>query len=260
MEKALSFEKVAAQDKVEEAPQIELQEIAQLQEPVQNILEQIKDKINAGEYGTIIGDDASGRIPALIFNEVINSIYIEAGHEKIDTKFLAGSKYLNEGALESKTKKLNDVLLKWGLNKEENRPKTVLVVTEAVALGKGMRALAAALYNVGINFDIVTISLVGGTQSETDLEEVEANLGAKIYYGTRKIPGIYNRKDISGVYKNPGDVFSIPHKKILQKGYYMEPTRKLIKRTLKNTRQARKDAHILSKYLAGWYKEKFLVK
>ena len=52
---------------VAETPEIKHAEIAKLREPIKNILEQMRERIDRGEYTLIIGDDASGRIPTWIF-------------------------------------------------------------------------------------------------------------------------------------------------------------------------------------------------
>jgi len=83
-------------------------EIAELREPIQNLLEQLRDKIDKGEYGVIIGDDASGRIPALILDNVIKSVYQDKGYTKPKTIFFAGSKEMmglgGEGFVKKKEK------------------------------------------------------------------------------------------------------------------------------------------------------------
>jgi len=46
-------------------------EVAELEMSSKKIIEQIQDRIEREEYGIIIGDDASGRIPTLIIGGLI---------------------------------------------------------------------------------------------------------------------------------------------------------------------------------------------
>lgn len=258
MEKIPSFESKTSykQEETEKVPKPELREIAELQEPMQNLLEQLKDKINAGEYGLIIGDDASGRIPTLVFSNVINSIYKESDRSKIDTRFIAGSKFVSEDKLDIKKDLIKNYLQKLDLQEEKN--KKVLVVTEAILEGKGMKLLADILLNLGLGFDIATVSfLQEKDRTPEKIKEVKKYLGADVYYGaTGDIVNLYHNRGISGVHKDPGKLFAEPFKKYLQKDWFT--SKKEMKRRSKQTRQARKDAHILSEYLIGWYKKKFL--
>ena len=58
----------------EKSPKIKTRSVAELEEPIRVLFEQLSSKFEQGEYTYIVGDDASGRIPALIFEEVAKKI------------------------------------------------------------------------------------------------------------------------------------------------------------------------------------------
>ena len=51
-------------------PEIGLIRVAELREPMQKILQAMRENIEQGDYVAILGEDASGRIPALIFRKI----------------------------------------------------------------------------------------------------------------------------------------------------------------------------------------------
>jgi len=53
------------------------------------ILEQARESIDKGEYNILIGDDASGRVPTLIFRRVLQDVYKEKGYDAPKTLFFA---------------------------------------------------------------------------------------------------------------------------------------------------------------------------
>jgi len=71
-----------------ESQEIKLREVKDLEEPLEDILEQIKPEIESGTYRLIIGEDASGRIPALVIGGVINRQHENKGFPKALTVFL----------------------------------------------------------------------------------------------------------------------------------------------------------------------------
>lgn len=66
-------------------------EIGRLEIPTTIILEKILGNIEKGEYNLIIGADASGRIPTLVFKKFIDYVYQKLGYPLAKTIFLAGA-------------------------------------------------------------------------------------------------------------------------------------------------------------------------
>ena len=88
-EKILSRSSVVEEDKQEEIPKNS--EIGRLEKPAKVILEKILGNIERGEYDLIIGADASGRVPTLVFKKFIDYVYKKLGYQTAKTIFLAGA-------------------------------------------------------------------------------------------------------------------------------------------------------------------------
>lgn len=67
------------QDRDQDRREVVFEEVAELELPNKIIIEKIQSRIEAGEYGLIIGDDASGRIPTLILGNFIKKISEQKG-------------------------------------------------------------------------------------------------------------------------------------------------------------------------------------
>lgn len=64
-------------DKRLEKEDIIYPEISRLYRRIERLLTQLKPEIDKCAYELIIGDDTSGRIPTLIFERVMNTLYRE---------------------------------------------------------------------------------------------------------------------------------------------------------------------------------------
>lgn len=236
---------------------IKHKEIAELREPIQELLLQLKEKIDSGEYNLIIGDDASGRIPTLIFERILRNVYREKGFKLPDTIFVAGSGSRRAAIeQEGKTQKLNELFDKYKKGektfkseRKENLDKIkALVITDTIETGTSLRPLSNALKQNRIDFDIATI---GKWFPLNWQKEREKRLGGKIYWGEGGgAPMIYQRASLSGVFKEPEEVFAKP-----LKGSSMSFAFGGDEKIQKEIEEARKDARILAEELIGWYKK-----
>src|SRR3990167_7175602 len=77
--------------KNKETKKLENPEIDRLEKPTEVILEKILGNIERGEYDLIIGADASGRVPTLVFKKFIDYVYKKLGYQTAKTIFLAGA-------------------------------------------------------------------------------------------------------------------------------------------------------------------------
>ncbi len=176
-------------------------EIEQLRSPVENIIKKLYPKISAGEYGLILGDDASGRIPSLLFNDIICGVYKEFGHKNPDIRFFSGSKEL-EGEEKNQKKEMISLYLERVLKRnEENPQKKALIVTDVIATGVSLDPLIEVLKEKGLDFDIASIG-------DVTTEDVESRWGKEVYFGMSKLPKIYGLGMLSGVEKNVNELFS----------------------------------------------------
>ncbi len=248
-ERAPKFESPTAVIEVqEEKSKLKHEEIEDLREPIKNILDQMRERIDKGEYTHIIGDDASGRIPTLIFGEVLGEIYEKGGYVKPEIKFLAGSGLPPEqrnAKLRTIMRFLEERILKQ--NKKELKDIKILIVTDTLSSGNTLKLLAEALMDKAlrygnVDFDIATIGLHDGIKEL--VQEREKRLGhPTIFFGHSDTPQIYHRKGLSGVQKDPQDLHAMPYH------YETKDDRAQLK-------ESRKDAHLLSQDLVRWYKRK----
>ncbi|RJQ35090.1 hypothetical protein C4556_01070 [Candidatus Parcubacteria bacterium] len=190
--------------------------VEDLRQPVENILIELLPDIESGAYSTIIGDDASGRVPTIILAHVIKSIYELKGHQPPVVRFLAGSTGLLKDqksedvadiavekakSLAEQVKKIQDTVRK------HSEPKKVLIVTDIIDTGESIQTLLSALKRNDWDADVATI----GTTDEAKLQELSDLWGTRIVRGRWTGAMIYQDKALTGVQKKKGDLFATPH-------------------------------------------------
>jgi len=229
---------------------IALPEIAELEKPIKIIIEKIRGKIEKGEYGLIIGDDVSGRIPALILGGFIKKLAKIKGVRDPELIFIPG-KLENNANLK---KQLQDYISKHGVNAGDN----ILIITEAIKSGSTLNILSRTLITLGHKCDIATMG-VEGSDSEYHIMRREENLtGADIFSGeferegggptpwNPNTPTVFREKSVSGVSKQEGDLVShilIPKHKDSE----------VHSRIRKKVNQSRTEVGVLVDRLVEWY-------
>ncbi len=177
---------------LESSPQqqsIENSEIAELENPCQEIIIQLKNEIKEGAYSTLIGDDASGRVPALIFYNLLTSLYEKSGHQKPQILFMAGRMAEWENV---KIEHLKD-------NVQLPKNKKALLITDLIHNGNTLRGFLDAFEKSNIEADIASI----GCDSESFVKNHTSHFpNNKIAIGTFGQPSIYGKSNLSGVQKN----------------------------------------------------------
>ena len=241
--------------------------IEELRIPLQNLLKEMKNSIEQGEYKTIIGDDRSGRIPTLVLNKVIKNIYKDKKYEIPQILFLAGSKDVgliydeknkpvyDKNKNEAKKEQIKKHLLKYLKNKNEK----ILISTEYFQTGSSVSELIKALKELEQPFEICTISSprqnATHSDSPTFADWHAKNKDCKIFYGIDTINvdspplafGEKNKIDSAGVYKKPENILSISTRKY-------NPYNLSESELQKNVSDARQEVKILSDQLTEWYK------
>lgn len=130
----------------EQAKDFHFEEIAEIEPAMTSLVEQMKEKIENGEYDTLISDDVGGRIPTLILRRIMKDIN---PNKKVDTYFIAGGKYLPIDNQEKYQQLLDH------LKRIASKTRKALVVTQFVYTGKTIINLADALKEAGAkNFDV----------------------------------------------------------------------------------------------------------
>lgn len=182
---------------IENEKEYNFEEVSNLKKQVINLVEQLKTSIEVEEYTTLIGDDASGRIPALILKKISESI---TGNP-IKLLFIAGGKgtWWDPEKIQNTEHKINNI--------KEYIKGRVLFVTEFMGKGEGMVNMAEQLEKYGIDFDIASVA---SRQTKDSYEEnFEILKRHKLIIGEAGIwgaPSVYNEDDLAGVKKwSPSD-------------------------------------------------------
>ena len=218
----------------EKSPKIKTRSVVELEEPIRVLFEQLSSKFEQGEYTYIVGDDASGRIPALIFEEVAKKISERSEVEPPKLYFIAGSRQArSKEESKLKTRRLREYIAPTFLNNNVNG--RVLIVTDTLTTGSGLIPLAKVFNECGVPFDIATVGIHSDSVEKFKQEYHELSpdiFTGNIYAGSFGIPLIYEQSQLSGVRKESIDVLAYP-----------------LSRSLANTallKSARQDVHIVA--------------
>lgn len=237
-------------------------EIAELEDLIKNILgfKLFRERINSGAYDVVIGDDASGRIPALIFSKILKGTYKKSGVEPPKT-FFVGLPRIADKEFE---KELYD-FVEHGVGLSAKR---VLIVTDAVYSGIHLKSLTKILDEKNVAYDIVTLGIetevsqakravekgVRGkgylksmqersyVNPRVEVQRLEKLLKTQIFWGMEGTPQIFGKRHLGGVKKQTGQLFAKPLRELDDKKYDPE----IIK-------DVREDIKKLSDKLLKWY-------
>ncbi len=116
-------------------------QIAAVLKQVDKVAHSLRGNVAGGEYGLVISDDFSGRIPALIFSRAINIAHRRMGITEIPTLFL--HKDYEWDFLASLKKHKSD--------------KKALIVTEAIFSGNAIGIYGSFLQKAGFRYDVATL-------------------------------------------------------------------------------------------------------
>lgn len=200
-----------------ETPEVEQEAIRELKGPLESILLTLKADLQAGRYNLILGDDAAGRIPAIIAAHVVKKLCEKAEIAPPIVRFVAGSRRItNERETIAKREALETYLSSVRNKLAFDEGKKVLIVTDVLQTGSGLLPLSDALRKIGWDADIAAVAVTGITNSgdPVDVADIEQRLGRRIVYGSRGVPKIFmpaeygGGKDAGGVQKNSKDLFA----------------------------------------------------
>lgn len=186
---------------------MEKHDILSLRRPIVDLYRQYQEEIEGGEYGLILGDDVSGRIPTLILSEVIKSTYEKHGNTLPLTRFVAGgyhisSKYDSESKDQLERRMLGTEQLVRSYVKEmkaRDSGARALLITEGISYGAALNDLLDGIKRVGIDLDVAA---VGGLES--GVETVQKKHGVRVSVGQEHVPGIYGHRALTGLQKERG--------------------------------------------------------
>ncbi|MES3031862.1 MAG: hypothetical protein V4699_01310 [Patescibacteria group bacterium] len=234
---------------------ITLPEIIELEEPIKNIIEQIRVRIENGEYGLIISDDVSGRIPALILGGFIKRISELKKVCNPNLLFIPGN--LDSSQYIPMRQTLIEYLEKHGIKKGER----ILIITEVLHSGVSLKVLTRLLKEFNFGVDIATMGIdvrkgvLGNLEREKNLRDVEIVSGDYMRENSTQVsyvPLIYKRKERTGVYKNPGELVSKPLRSKYKDNVFGTALEKRAKNQ-KKINNSRAEVKILVEKLVKWY-------
>ena len=232
--------------------EIIFEEVAELELPIKIIIEKIKSRIENGEYGLIVGDDASGRIPTLILGNFIKKVSELKEVNTPNIIFIPG-KLISISIFDKiHTKKLEEHLSKHGATKD----KRILIVTDTIKTGASLEVLVRLIKKSGYACDIAVIGLEY-PDNKNDLKQRSDYLkGVEIisgeyekedsdYQENPNTPMIYRKHILGGVYKVMG--------RDVSRRLKPERSRKEAREIQDSVNQAREDAGVVTNNLVNWY-------
>jgi len=194
-----NFENNPKLENKEAVPEFHFREIAEIEPAMVSLVNQLKEKIEGGEYDTLISDDVGGRIPTLILRKVIRQ---HNPNQELGTFFVASGKtYLPTSDDKEKYEKLQEYL-----RKVTDKTKKALVVTQFIFTGKTLIRLADALKDAGVSdFDIATVDAMPHFEEEgllrNRLGENSLYIGSEAWHHLQEehepLGGIKKAKDYS---------------------------------------------------------------
>lgn len=169
--------------------------------PIMILLKKLRQKIENGEYTSILGIDWSGRLPALLFGETLKNIYQKIGIKKeLKQYFVAWNRYPNKEYIDGLGKVID---------KKTDSPHTFikercLVVDDLFHSGDTLKSISKILCGK-IPFDIATLHLVvkGGEYYDAETMREELKVGPSyVTYWIHWTPDYYGINQLHGLEKN----------------------------------------------------------
>ncbi len=177
----MKLEQVKQQQKeVAEKYKFNFEEIEDLLPAFVDLVTKLKDKIEKGEYETLVSDEGGGRIPTLVLRNIIKEIT-----PKLEPKtvFIGGGKaYVPGPDLEEKYDLLLDTL-----RDRISGAKKVLVITQFTHKGNSIRGLVSAIHTAGVK-DVDIASLDSAYIFKDHKDQFEKDIGKDSLF----IGGPYN--------------------------------------------------------------------
>jgi adenine/guanine phosphoribosyltransferase-like PRPP-binding protein len=206
----------------------DMEELSHLSE---NIMQQIGSGFEKGNYGVIVGVDASGRLPTLLFSRVAKALAPQ--DRQPQALFVAGGETFSKEGMDN---------LKTLIHKGQK----VLIVDDTLYSGTGLSNLCASFQKERIDYDIAVLVL----NSRRDKIFLKNPANTSVFFGQHGRPyvddpslhGDYNK---AGVHKMRGKEHAQP-----MKDYSVHPS----VRPMKEISEARDDIAEIAENLVSQYK------
>lgn len=169
-------------------------------------------RVVAGQYGLVLGEDSTARIPTLFLSVVVKSISVASGNEVPIVRFYAGLRskdsYINEDDEEIQDYDSLNEAWEDGMEKFIRKQETIidggkraLICTDTISSGGSLKNLIKILERNNIDFDIVTFGSDKTMSSLGGHDVFDGNL-----FGNDFNDDLRRNYAVSGVWKRPGDV------------------------------------------------------
>lgn len=164
------------------------------------------------QYDTVISDEASGRLPALLLYKIINQKRAEEEKPAARIRFVSAG-YFRKKAGDMGGPQANRATEKFFRKNKDILSGRTLLVSEYIQSGKSILSLVKILERTGANFDLAVVSC-------RKPEAYDRAIRKRLFYG--QIGGVgaafYNRHNLTGVVKGrgvhperaPGPNFDVP--------------------------------------------------
>ncbi len=173
------------------------------------LLDQLREHVRNDEYGFIVGDDTSGRVPALILAKAINAYRTEHGLRKLPVVFIEGTKRPHT------QEQIDSFAARTRLLEHVPAGKRALIVTERVGGGQNVRSIMERINDLGYASDVATLGGAHNKQMAQFVERGYWRQGTRGFSADGNAELVLDRNDLSGL--KPQKKFD-PHPVIKGKG------------------------------------------
>lgn len=185
-----------------------------LEESTKVLVSKLREHIEGAEYQLVIGEDASGRLPALMLATVFKDVYEHRGLAAPMLRFIATSRPTNEiGEIsDRRTSAVREALTAIKRTFDSHgRTGRVLLVTDTIDSGNSMEGLVNAVKDMGMELDVATVSfLKRDTNVDSRAEAFKKHWGVNVYWSQDNLHDVF-RSRLSGVRKSKDGAYAIPN-------------------------------------------------
>lgn len=176
--------------------------VSTIEEPMINLVDQMRANLESGDYDLLLGDDTSGRLPTLVFRNVVKDIYGKRGSTEPKTAFVQGGRNVKGEEL------LRQLVALQG-RYQQGDGKKILLVTEYISSGGSLKRITDHLKNNGLGFDVATTYVNGSYPDGTDYAQIykkdlELPEGTNVFIGEvapyGEPPPIYRKASLTGLH------------------------------------------------------------
>lgn len=176
-------------------------EVSSIEEPMTKLCTGLNENLQNDNYGLILGDDTSGRLPALVVKGVSDHISDAAQRERVPTFFIQAGRYMSDDEVSSQFEE------RIASRIDRLKGRKVLLITEHIDTGGTLDRLIKLFVEHNIPFDIAVMHM-GETVRQKLLARLPATTSIRIgqMIAQDKLypvpaPEIWSKEHLSGLKK-----------------------------------------------------------